>query len=210
MSAIAINWHPVDEFIEFVETADKRLGRGNLKLAEEVGAAGARANLKGTVIRIAVYIAKPEYFLRRVAGLWRQFNDEGEMLVHDLGERSGTLEVRGLTKPNAVFCAVLTGWAREIARGIGIQNPHTRHAECRARGGARCLWDVRWSAIEASGSEERIIAAAGLQSVPPPASGPQAAKTPSSKAMRASPATRGAQKTPSKPPPKDKSGGRDR
>jgi hypothetical protein len=210
MSAIAINWHPVEEFIEFVETADKKLGRGNLKLAEEVGAAGARANMKGTVVRIAVYIAKPEYFLRRVAGLWRQFNDEGEMLVHDLGERSGTLEVRGLTKPNAVFCAVLTGWAREIARGIGIQNPHTRHSECRARGGTRCLWDVRWSAIETSGSDERLVAAARPQTVPPPASGPQAAKPPSSKALRVAPAARGMPKTPSKPPPKDKSGGGDR
>jgi hypothetical protein len=166
--------------------------------------------MKGTVVRIAVYIAKPEYFLRRVAGLWRQFNDEGEMLVHDLGERSGTLEVRGLTRPNAVFCAVLTGWAREIAKGIGIQNPHTRHSECRARGGTRCLWDVRWSAIEATGSDERLVAAARPPTVPPPASGPQAAKPPSSKAMPVASPTRGVPKTLSKPPPKDRSGGGDR
>ena len=37
-SAIAINWHPVEEFVEFVDAADRILGRGNLRLAEDIAA----------------------------------------------------------------------------------------------------------------------------------------------------------------------------
>ncbi|MGO8999702.1 MAG: hypothetical protein ACLQVI_40775 [Polyangiaceae bacterium] len=156
ISAIAINWHPVEEFIEFVEKADQILGQGHLRLAEEIGAAGARANMKGTLVRIAFYLAQPEFFFRRVAGLWRQFNDEGQMIVHSLGENSGSMEVSGIAKPNVTFCAVLSGWTRQVGIGLGIEGPVVRHVECRARGDARCMWDVRWSAIE---KEEQKAAA---------------------------------------------------
>ena len=221
IAAIAINWHPMEEFVEFVEKADKMLGRGNLKLAEEVGAAGARANMKGTVIRIAVYIAKPEFFFRRVAGLWRQFNDEGEMLVHNLDEHAGTMEVRGVSTPHPVFCAVLSGWMREVATGIGIQNPHVRHRQCRTRGDAQCIWEARWTSIEApkAASEGKVRAQARPPSMPPssgtlpPASGSLPGAPPASSAtVRAAQApprsSRGAIRVPSKPPPKDKGRGK--
>jgi hypothetical protein len=147
ISAIAINWHPVEEFIEFVEKSDELLGRSNGKVAEAIGAAGARANMKGVVVRIAFYLAQPEFFFRRVAGLWRQFNDEGEMIVHHIDDRSSRTEIRGLKHPNAVFCNVLTGWVREIAVGLGTESPTARHTECLTRGDARCMWEARWAGI---------------------------------------------------------------
>jgi hypothetical protein len=189
ISAIAINWHPVEEFIEFVETADRMLGLGNLRVAEEIGAAGARANMKGTLVRIAFYMKQPEFFFRRVAGLWRQFNDEGQMLVHHLDERTGSMEVSGLLKPSATFCAVLTGWTRQVSIGLGIENPAVRHTECRAKGGARCMWEVRWTTFEkeeqkssdAQDSMNRLRAAA-----PPSSSGTSSSNWPAASARRPS------------------------
>ena len=188
-SAIAINWHPVEEFIEFVETADKMLGRGNGRVAEEIGAAGARANMKGTLVRIAFYLAQPEFFFRRVAGLWRQFNDEGQMLVHSLDDHSGVIEVSGLKHPHVIFCAVLTGWTRQIASGLGIKNPAVRHSECRARKDARCMWEGRWMTIqeEEQGAREAHESINRLRlkpSAPPPSFGghlpPSSGNVPSS------------------------------
>jgi hypothetical protein len=155
ISGIAINWHPVEELIEFVERADRMVGRGNGQFAEEIGAAGARANIKGTLVRAAVYLAQPEFLFRRVASIWRQFNDEGAMLVHSLDAHTSSLEVTGLKNPNATFCGVLTGWTRELAIALGAQKPIVRHSACRARGDARCVWQIRWAAIdeEASVSE---------------------------------------------------------
>jgi hypothetical protein len=155
VSAIAINWHPVEEFVEFIEVADKMLGRGDGKLMEEVGAAGARANMKGIAVRIAFYMAQPDFFFRRVAGLWHQFNDEGEMVTHFIAERSGSIEVVGIKKPNAAFCMTLNGWIREVATALGIQDPVPRHSECRGRGDARCMWDVRWTALRAGAEGAR-------------------------------------------------------
>ncbi len=214
ISAIAINWHPVEEFLEFVETADKILGHGKGRLIEEIGAAGARANMKGIVVRVAFYMAQPEFFLRRVAGLWRQFNDEGEMLAHGIGERSGAMEVVGIEKPNAVFCMVLTGWIREVALALGIQNPSPRHTQCRTRGDARCYWDVRWSGLrpDQQGVKEARDSIRRLQSRPPsapppaPSSGSLPSSPPSAAWTAAAPrSSQGAVRVASKPPPsKDK------
>jgi hypothetical protein len=104
--------------------------------------------MKGTLVRIAFYLKQPEFFFRRVAGLWRQFNDEGQMLVHELGDSKGTMEVTGIVKPNATFCSVLTGWMRAVAIGIGIEDPTVRHTQCRARGDAKCVWEARWVTME--------------------------------------------------------------
>ena len=162
ISGIAINWHPVEEFIEFVETADRMIGRGKGQLAEEIGAAGARANMKGPLVRGAFYLAQPEFFLRRVASLWQQFNDEGQMLVNTLEEHASSVELTGLKTPNATFCAVLTGWTRQVATSLGARKPAVRHAQCRARGDTRCLWDIRWSAIDPE--EERKRSSTGHDS----------------------------------------------
>src|SRR5438270_12897303 len=44
-TATVINWHPVAELCEFCEIAEARLRKH--KLVEEIGSAGARANMKG-------------------------------------------------------------------------------------------------------------------------------------------------------------------
>src|SRR2546423_1335474 len=64
-SATVINWHPVAELCEFCEAADRRVGGPGTKLVEEIGAAGARANMKGMLLRLAFYWGKPEYLMKR-------------------------------------------------------------------------------------------------------------------------------------------------
>jgi hypothetical protein len=143
VSAIAINWHPMSEFIEFLEVAERVLGRSDGKIAEQIGAAGARANMKGVMVRFAFYVAKPEYLLQRVAGLWHQFNDEGEMKLLEVTDNTVRVEVSGVKTPHWLFCCVLTGWCREVAASVDMTKPHARHVECITRGGARCIWDIK-------------------------------------------------------------------
>ena len=73
-SAIAINWHPVDGLVEAVERSGRDPRQRQRQDRRRDRRRGARASMKGVVVRIASYIAKPEFFFRRVAGLWRQFN----------------------------------------------------------------------------------------------------------------------------------------
>jgi hypothetical protein len=144
-SAIAINWHPMEEFVEFLEVADRTLGRNDGRIAEEIGAAGARKNMKGAMLRLVFYLSKPEFLMKRITQLWRQFNDEGSMDLLHLDDYSSSIEVRGVTNPQFLFCCTLTGWSREVAIALGGSNPVVRHTECRARGGSKCIWQLRWS-----------------------------------------------------------------
>jgi hypothetical protein len=147
-SAIGINWHPLAEFLELVEQADLQLGRGSGRVAEQIGAAGARANMRGLFLRLVFYLAKPELLMKRVAGLWRQFNDEGAMDLIFVEEHSLRVELRGLAEPNALFCAVITGWCREVVEASGARGAIARHVSCLARGQARCVWEVRYAGVE--------------------------------------------------------------
>lgn len=144
-SAIAINWHPMSELVEFLAAADRLLGSSDGKIAEEIGAAGARSNTKGTLVRILFYVGKPEFVMTRVSQIWVRFNDRGSMHVLEFEPRSAVLEVRDVDAPHRLFCAVLTGWTREVLMAMGAVTPVSTHTECRARGDARCVWRIRWT-----------------------------------------------------------------
>lgn len=141
-SAIAINWHPIEELVEFLEIAERVVGRGDGTTAERIGEAGARANMKGAVIGLDFWVANPEFLTRRVEGLWRQFNDTGNLVLLHVGHDCARVEVTGITTPSWLFCCTLTGWGKVTAELSGVPNPIARHSECCARGAARCVWEV--------------------------------------------------------------------
>jgi hypothetical protein len=142
-TAIAINWHPAEELCELVEVAASKLGVPLARFAQDVGAAGARANMKGMLLRFAFYWGKPDFLMKRAAGLWRQFNDEGSMTLLEMDARVIRMEVRGLSHPRTTFCAIINGWFYETAVALGIKHARSEHVECRARSGARCIYEVR-------------------------------------------------------------------
>ncbi len=142
-SAIAINWHTVEEQCEFVDVAEAQLGNRSGKLAKAIGAAGARASLKGVILQVALYLTKPAFLMSRFAGMWRQFNDEGSLDLLNMTTARATIELRGIKKPMATLCQVVTGWIDEVTHTLGFEVTFVQHTECRARGNARCIWEVK-------------------------------------------------------------------
>jgi hypothetical protein len=142
-SATVINWHPVEQLCEFCDVAERKLGTGHPRFVEDIGAAGAKANMKGTLLRLAFYWGKPEFLMQRAAGLWRQFNDEGTMVLLEMTDRIVRFEVSGVKEPRVTFCRLITGWCDETAKALGMLNVIATHAQCRAQGGPRCLYEVR-------------------------------------------------------------------
>jgi hypothetical protein len=94
--------------------------------------------------------------MKRVAGLWRQFNDEGMMSVERLTDHGGDIVVDGLSEPDPTFCLVLTGWVREVGKAMDIKDPVVRHTQCMCKGHDRCVWDVRWASVR---PDEHVIPA---------------------------------------------------
>jgi hypothetical protein len=144
----AIAWHPVAELDEFLTAVDRTLGRGDGKLAEAAGAAAARINLRRMGLRIAFFLARPEFIMRRVAGVWRQYNDAGQMRVLEFANGRMVAELVGVTTPSWAFCCSISGWLGEAAIAAGLKRTVVNHLECRSRGGARCVWSLRRDADE--------------------------------------------------------------
>ncbi|MGO8997686.1 MAG: hypothetical protein ACLQVI_30585 [Polyangiaceae bacterium] len=143
-TAIAINWVPLEELVEFLTVADKELGAGDGKIAEGIGAASARANLRHLALRLAFFLGRPEFLMRRVAGIWRQYNEQGEMVVREFVHGRMVAELVGMPSSDWYVCCSVTGWLHEAGLATGMKALTTSHIECRARGKSRCSWELRW------------------------------------------------------------------
>jgi hypothetical protein len=146
-TGIAIEWHPMGELVEFLRVADERLGTGDGEIAIEAGAAAARKNLRGAFTKALLWIARPDFLLKRIAALWSQFNDEGAMRATTVSDGLIEIEVTGVSTPDFLFCCVLTGWIREVGHSAGRPQARVSHVQCRGRGDARCLWRGEWEPL---------------------------------------------------------------
>ncbi len=142
-SGIAIEWHPMEELVHFLETAQRVLRMGD-ELSRAAGAEGARQNKRGFMKRAAMWLASPQYVMRRATGLWSQFNDTGELVLLDMDEEVLHVEMVDIDTPSWTFCQVITGWADEMMRAVGFVNAKPAHTSCRARGDERCIIEVRY------------------------------------------------------------------
>src|SRR5271165_6343436 len=121
-----IDWHPARELDDFLSAIDHVLGRSDGKLAEAAGAAAARVNLRRMGVRIAMFLARPEFIMRRVAGVWRQYNDAGQMRVLEFGNGRMVAELVGVTSPSWAFCCSISGWLAEAALAAGLKRTVVR------------------------------------------------------------------------------------
>ncbi len=147
-TANALNWIPQEELAEFLRIADRELGSGDGKLAEAIGAASARVNLRHMALRIAFFLGRPEFLMRRIAGVWRQYNEEGDMVVHEFTSGRMLAELVGVPDPDWYVCCSVTGWMLEAGQAMGMKRLFVHHAECRAHGKERCLWELRWDSTK--------------------------------------------------------------
>jgi hypothetical protein len=86
--------------------------------------------------------------MRRVAGVWRQYNDAGEMHVLEFANGRMVTELAGTVSPSWFFCCSITGWLREAGLAAGLKQTVANHIECRGRGRGRCVWHPRRSPDE--------------------------------------------------------------
>ncbi len=155
ISATALTWHPLDELLELVGVADRLLGAGDGAIAEEVGAAGARANTKTLMMRVVVHIANPEFLMRRAAGMWSQFNDEGTMEIVAFESRRLVVQLTGCRELPLLFVRILSGWGREIANAVAAHDAVARVVEHVERGRARAAWELTWTRSLGEGARDR-------------------------------------------------------
>ncbi|MDB4973220.1 MAG: hypothetical protein JWN48_1561 [Myxococcaceae bacterium] len=146
VTAITIEWHPVEELYEWLAAIESTIGTGDGRTAYESGAYSARVNTRGVMKRSLFYLSSPEFLLRRITGLWTQFNQAGVMHLRHFDERRVSIELADLPSPNALLCSSITGWVHVTSEAVGARGARVEHEQCRARGHARCMFEVRWNA----------------------------------------------------------------
>jgi hypothetical protein len=146
MSAIAIEWHPFEEFMEFLEQTEAVVGFGSGKTARDSGAYSAQQSTRGAVKRSLFYLSTPEFLMRRVTSLWSQYNDSGNMRLRDFTERKVVIELDGVPNPHRLLCQSLTGWVEVVAEAIGARGSKASHPACVLRGDDCCTFVIDWDA----------------------------------------------------------------
>jgi hypothetical protein len=146
MSAIAIEWHPFDEFMEFLEQTEAAVGFGSGQTARDSGAYSAQQSTRSAIKRSLFYLSTPEFLMRRVTSLWSQYNDFGSMHLRDFTDRKVTIDLEGLPKSHPLLCQSLTGWVEVVAEAIGARGSKASHPTCVLRGSPRCTFVIDWDA----------------------------------------------------------------
>lgn len=147
ISGIAIEWHPLEEFLELLHVSQDVLGGPYGEVAKQMGAEGARINTRGMAKRALTYVASAEFLLKRIASLWSQFNDRGNMAIRSIDREGAVIELADLPRPDELHCATITGWCEVIGDVVGFRNAKAEHTSCRARGDHACLWTVRYARV---------------------------------------------------------------
>jgi hypothetical protein len=139
-------WASLAALVDLVASADRVLGRDDGKIAEKIGEAQALSITRGP-FQVVARVANAPFLMRRAVRVWRQQHDTAAMELLDADDHRCELEVRDVPEePSEAFCAMLTGWTREVARASSHVDAIVKHPQCRARGATRCLWNVVWSA----------------------------------------------------------------
>jgi hypothetical protein len=123
----------------------KVLGKGDPALFERMGAASAQTNLT-TVHKTFLTPGRPHAFLAKAQPIYGFYYETGRRAYEQTGEHSGVLTTYDAETYSVPDCLTVVGWYRHALEMCGATGVEVVEDECRAKGGAVCRYQVRWSA----------------------------------------------------------------
>lgn len=136
-------WYPFDLFVDFTETIDRVVGKGDGKLYRAVAAQTAEDDLS-TVYKVFFKFLKPMYIFEKAGQLWSSYYSSGQLKSTTLGPSDIELEIIGFETPHWAHCESVVGWAQRSIELTGVKNVQADHTECRAKGARRCRMRFSW------------------------------------------------------------------
>ncbi|MCA9680654.1 MAG: hypothetical protein KC457_00545 [Myxococcales bacterium] len=115
-------WYPYQTLIDLSVAADEILGRGDLKLCEDMGAFSCQQNLTG-IYRVFFRFGNLNFLLDRAAKAFHSQYDFGSMRVIRDPENKYrvTLELTGVARPHRSMYLAIKGWAIKAAELSGSE-----------------------------------------------------------------------------------------
>jgi uncharacterized protein (TIGR02265 family) len=142
-SVLTVKWYPLEIGTRLDDAIVKVLADGKAEFFERLGVASADKNLT-TVHKAFVTPGDPHGFLIRTPAIYSMYYEKGRREYAKTGERSATLTTHDAEVFSAPDCLTIVGWHRRALEICGAQNVRVIEAECRAKGGAVCRYNLSW------------------------------------------------------------------
>jgi hypothetical protein len=142
--ALKSAWYPFRMFVELIEAIDRKFGRGDGSLVQDLGAEVARTDLK-TVYKIFYRIASPNFIVTKATQVWNRYYDSGELMSLQNDDGRIRLELRNFETPHWVHCQSVMGWMRETLRMSGAKGCEITHPNCRTKNAKTCEFVGEWT-----------------------------------------------------------------
>lgn len=141
--ALKSAWYPFSLFIDFTETIDKVIGKGDGKLYRSMAAQTAEDDLS-TVYKVFFKFLQPMYIFNKAAQLWSAYYTSGRLQTTQLAPSTIELEIVNFETPHWAHCESVAGWAQRSIELTGVKNVRAEHVECRGKGASHCRMRMFW------------------------------------------------------------------
>lgn len=141
---LSASWYPFELNRRLDEAIVERLGGGDAKIFERLGARSATENLTGPH---AAFLSPgdPQRFLALTGQIYRFYYDVGERTYEATGPTSGVITTRGAETFSETDCMTVIGWYVQALEMCGAKDVAMVEETCRARGGEHCRYRLSWS-----------------------------------------------------------------
>ena len=141
---LPIQWYPLAPFPRLLRAMDAEVGRGDLSLVTERGAWAAVQDMR-TVHRVLLKLVTPQWVIDKGMKLWPNFHTSGRWEAKRVGDKGARALLHDLGVVDEAMCATLKGWIQGLLQLAGIRHATIEHTQCRARGDASCVYEIRWT-----------------------------------------------------------------
>ncbi|HXG95045.1 MAG TPA: DUF2378 family protein [Blastocatellia bacterium] len=138
-----VGWYSFDIGKRLDEAIVKVLGKGDMKIFEDIGASSAEQNLT-TVHNLFLKLGNPQAFLAQTPVLYRLYYDIGRREYEPTGPTSGVMTTYDAETYSTADCLTVIGWYKKALAMCGAKNVVMTEETCRARGGDFCRYRISW------------------------------------------------------------------
>ena len=118
-------WYDYQILSQLTRAADRLWGKGDLKLAREIGRAQAFSDVS-RFFKWLLRLAGPKTLFGRSASVWRNYHDVGTYVLEEIGDQRAVVRIDDWSSADEVICRRVEGWMeRALELTIGTERQPT-------------------------------------------------------------------------------------
>lgn len=138
-----ISWQPEQSFLNFLNTVDKVLGRGDYALCRKIGIYSAKESVS-KFYKIFIRFGDPGFVIEHAGNFWSQIHNHGRLEVRKSSPVSALATVYDFKIPHKAFCHYLEGYFQGVLEMSGAKNILITEIKCVCDGDDCCEFAGEW------------------------------------------------------------------